>query len=51
MLYRIGFTSEDSLVSDMFSTYWGAFADSGNPSSGLETSLGDFSEWPVYVSK
>ncbi|CAK8690998.1 unnamed protein product [Clavelina lepadiformis] len=48
--YETTFTDEDSLVSDIFSTYWGGFANDGNPSSGLTTSLGYFTTFPLYSS-
>nr|XP_039252805.1 acetylcholinesterase-like [Styela clava] len=43
-------TDDDQSVENQFSTYWGSFARTGEPSNGLENSLGDFPDWPQYSS-
>nr|XP_039252462.1 crystal protein-like isoform X1 [Styela clava] len=43
--------TDDLIVEDQFSTYWGSFARTGNPSNNLETPLGDYPDWPHYTSQ
>ncbi|XP_077974532.1 crystal protein-like [Styela clava] len=41
-------TEADQSVEDQFSTYWGSFARTETPSNDLETSIGNFPDWPIY---
>ncbi|XP_039252803.2 crystal protein-like [Styela clava] len=42
------YTEKHLSVENQFSTYWGSFVRTGNPSSGLNNSVGSFPSWPKY---
>ncbi|XP_039252255.2 crystal protein-like [Styela clava] len=42
------YTADDLLIENLYSTYWGNFAHTGNPSSKLNTYIDDLPIWPEY---